>query len=128
LYEPIDGDLFQSLVFRVQYDLFQQCRSSMKTHPDYQSSSGSIYKPNATCVQSPGPIVLLQDRTLIPQPRDSNNLISIGYHSQNHFKKSPKASSSSGKLAILCLAVFGSVGQSLTISSFDPARFHCSKG
>ena len=68
--------------------LFSLCRSLFKTHPDYQSSSGSIfgYKSRCSSVLGKGNVFIPVNSDGIPRPRCSNNLINIGYSTKGHEK------------------------------------------
>ena len=68
--------------------IFSQSRGLFKTHPDYQSSSGSIfgYKSRCSSVLGKGNVLIPVNTDGIPRPRCSNNLINIGYSNKLHGK------------------------------------------
>lgn len=81
-----------SLVLKIPDDTFTLCRGSLKELPDYQSSSGSIYKPNANAINL-SCTTTLADREGMSLTRDgTTGLINIGYFSRAALKKTKKGS------------------------------------
>ena len=73
----VDHD-FPTLIFDCSQEMFTNCRSTFHSHPDYQSSSKSIYRSKAKCLQVTGGCKGTKTWDFIPRQRGHNNLISIG--------------------------------------------------
>ena len=94
------GTRARTAIVECDDELFSLCQKLFKSHPDYQSSSTSIYVHNSKChsVLGKGKISLPHNVNGIPQPRCSNNLISIGQTCKVHAKS--RSSSDIGMLML----------------------------
>ena len=76
----INNNSAPTTIIEVTECTFRMCLSTFKTHPDYQSSSNSIYGPNGKCLRLPNDSIQ-KARTLqfIKRPINTcHNLINIG--------------------------------------------------
>lgn len=68
-------------------DLFQLCASTLKEKCDYMSSSHSLYKKNATCINHPSDIIISPDSTVGNSKRE-NGLYEVGWSLKTYVKTS----------------------------------------
>ena len=70
-------------------ELFSTCRNTFNKHPDYQASSGSVFRKGQKCVSQVLDIQVSIPTNLdgVPRSKSPNNLICFGINSMNHFRQ-----------------------------------------